>query len=210
MKLSRLLLIEVLAPLAVFYGLRALGVDQIYALLAGTAVVAANGIREALTERRIGGVRLFVLALMAVSVAITAVTGSPRALLLRNALGMAAFALFLLASLRARHPFLFTAAQLLMPPDKQRTWQDDWDRHPALRRVLWQISALWAACCLLDAAARAAFALLLPVDVVPALDLALLAVTLAALLAVQRLHGRAALRRHGLRLNGFAVEQIHA
>jgi uncharacterized membrane protein YfcA len=208
MKLSRVLLIEVVAPLAIFYGLRAAGVDQLWALLAGVAIVIASGLHQAISERRIGGVRLFVLGLMIFSVMLTAVTGSPRALLIRSALGMAALGLFLLASLRARHPFLFTAAQLVLPADRQQAWQDSWDRHPAFRRVLWQLSAVWAAGCLLDAAVRAVLALQLPVDTVPAFDTALLVVTLAVLLAVQRFYGRAALRRHGLRLNGLTVEEI--
>jgi uncharacterized membrane protein YfcA len=208
MKLSRVLLIEVVAPLAIFYGLRAAGVDQLWALLAGVAIVMASGLHQAISERRIGGVRLFVLGLMIFSVMLTAVTGSPRALLIRSALGMAALGLFLLASLRARHPFLFTAAQLVLPQDRHQAWQDSWDRHPAFRRVLWQLSAVWAAGCLLDAAVRAVLALQLPVDTVPAFDTALLVVTLAVLLAVQRFYGRAALRRHGLRLNGLTVEEI--
>jgi hypothetical protein len=52
--------------------------------------------------------------------------------------------------------------------------------------------------------------LVLPVDAVPLAELALLVVTLAALVIVQRVFGRAFLRRHGLRLDGVEVTPVAA
>jgi len=205
-RLSRTLLIDVVAPLAVFYGLRAAGVSPLLALLAGAVLPLAGAARDLAGHRRPDGVRVFVLAVMTVTVAASLITGSPRALLVRSAVLMAALGLFLLFTLRARRPFLYAAAQTVLPPEKQRVWQDNWDRHPPFRRLLWLLSAVWAAGCLLDAAIRLALALTFPVDTVPALDAGLLVVTLAVLLAIQRVFGRAYLRRHGLRLRGVILE----
>jgi hypothetical protein len=201
-------LIDVLAPLALFYGLRAAGVDQLLALLAGAAIPVVTGLRALAAGQRIGGVRWFVLGAMAVTVAGSFISGSPRALLLRGVLVMTALGVFLLVTVWARRPFLYEAARTVFDEDKQRTWCRNWDDHPPFRRLLRLCSALWAAACLLDAALRAVIVLVLPVDAVPIAELALLVVTLAALVIVQRVFGRAFLRRHGLRLDGVEVTPV--
>ncbi len=202
--------IDVLAPLALFYGLPAMGVDQLLALLAGAAIPVVTGLRALAARERIGGVRWFVLAAMAVTVAGSFISGSPRALLLRGVVLMAALGVFLLITVWARRPFLYEAARTVLDQDKQRTWSRNWDEHPPFRRLLRLCSALWAAACLLDATLRAVLVLELPVDAVPVAELVLLVVTLAALVLVQRLFGRAFLRRHGLRLDGVEITPLAA
>ncbi|ADJ46461.1 hypothetical protein AMES_4636 [Amycolatopsis mediterranei S699] len=70
-------LIEVLAPLALFYGLRAADVDQLLALLAGAAIPVVTGLRDLAAGERIGGVRWFVPGAMAVTAAGSFISGSP-------------------------------------------------------------------------------------------------------------------------------------
>ncbi|MGW4401854.1 VC0807 family protein [Amycolatopsis nivea] len=206
--LKRLPLLEILAPLVLFYGLRWLGVNQFVALLAGSAIPVVGAVRGLVAERRISGVRLFVLGTMAVTVAGSFVTGSPRALLLRSAVLTVALGFFLLATLFFRRPFLYEAARVVFDEDKQRAWRRSWDDFPPFRQLLWRISLIWGLACLADAAIRIAMALLLPVDVVPALDDGLLVVTLLVLVVVQRFYGRSFLRRNGLRLHGARVAPL--
>ena len=203
-------LIDVLAPLALFYGLRAAGVDQLLALLAGAAIPVVTGVRALAARERIGGVRWFVLGAMAVTVAGSFISGSPRALMLRGVVLMAALGVFLLITVWARRPFLYEATMTVLDQDKQHTWRRNWDDHPPFRRLLRLCSAFWAAACLLDAALRAVIVLVLPVDAVPAAELSLLVVTLAALVLGQRVLGRAFLRRHGLRLDGVRITPVAA
>lgn len=203
--LRRLPLLEILAPLVLFYGLRWLGVDQFVALLAGSVIPAVGAVRGLIAERRISGVRLFVLGTMAVTVAGSFVTGSPRALLLRGAVLTVALGFFLLATLFFRRPFLYEAARVVFDEEKQRVWERNWDDFPPFRQLLWRISLIWGIACLADAAIRVAVALLLPVDIVPVLDDGLLVVTLLTLVVVQRLYGRSFLRRNGLRLDGVRI-----
>ena len=184
--------------------------DQLLALLAGAAIPVVTGLRDLAAGQRIGGVRWFVLGAMAVTVAGSFISGSPRALLLRGVVLMAALGGFLLVTVWARRPFRYEAARTVFDEDKQRTWQRNWDDHPPFRRLLRLCSALWAAACLLDATLRAVIVLVLPVDAVPLAELALLVVTLAALVIVQRVFGRAFLRRHGLRLDGVEVTPVAA
>jgi len=201
-------LVEVLAPLALFYGLRAAGVDQVLALLAGAAIPVVSGVRDLAARRPISGVRWFVLGVMATTVASSLISGSPRALLLRSAVMMAALGVFLLLSLRAPRPFLHAAAMTVLDEDKQRIWSRNWDTHPPFRRLLRLCSGLWAAACLVDAALRVVVTVTLAVDVVPAVDLVLLVVTLVVLVVVQRVVGRAFLRKHGLRLDGVELVPV--
>lgn len=210
-RLSRTLVIDVIAPLALFYGLRAAGTNQLLALIAGAVLPAANALREMTTQKRISGIRLFVLGVMASTVAASVITGSPRALLIRSAVLMGALGAFLVVSLRGhRRPFLYEAARVVFTEDKQYAWAQSWDRYPAFQRLLWLCSAFWAAGCLLDAAIRLGLALALPVDAVPALDAGLLVATLVVLMTVQRVFGRAYLRRHGLRMDGARITLIGA
>jgi len=203
-------LVDVLAPLALFYGLRAAGVDQLLALLAGAVIPVVTGLRAVAAGQRVGGVRWFVLGAMAVTVAGSFISGSPRALLLRGVVLMAALGVFLLVTVWARRPFLYEATRTVLDRDKQHTWCRNWDDHPPFRRLLRLCSALWAAACLLDAALRVVIVLALPVDAVPAAELVLLLVTLGALVLVQRFFGRAFLRRHGLRLDGVQITPVAA
>ena len=207
-RLGRTLTLHVIAPLGVFYGLRWAGADQFTALLAGALLPAAGAVREIAARRRVSGVHLFVLATMALTVAVSFLSGSPRALLIRNCWGMAALGLWIAASLLTRRPFLYEAARVVLDEDRQRTWESNWERYAAFRRLLWVCSAFWAVACLADTALRITMAATLPVDLVPLLDDVLLVFTLAVILVFQRLWGRSYLRRNGLRIRGVRISAL--
>ncbi|WP_242440922.1 VC0807 family protein [Streptomyces sp. CB02923] len=208
--MSRVLLVHVIIPLILFYGLRWLGVNQFLALLAGAVIPAAGMVRGLVTERRIGGLQLFMLGMMGLTVAMSFVTGSPRLLLIRNGWGMAAIGVWMLCTLPARRPFLYEATRIVVDEGKLQTLKVNWDRYPAFRRMLWICSAFWGVACLIDSAVRIILAMTLPVDLVPFLDDVLLGVTLLAILAFQRFFGRAYLRRNGLRSRGLTITPIAA
>ncbi|MEU9119070.1 VC0807 family protein [Streptomyces sp. NPDC048506] len=179
--------------------------NQFVALLGGAVIPAAGMVRGLVTERRIGGLQLFMLAAMGLTVAMSFVTGSPRLLLIRNGWGMAAIGVWMLCTLLSRRPFLYEATRIVVNEDKQRTVKANWERYPAFRRMLWICSAFWGIACLIDSTARIVLAMTLPVDLVPVLDDVLLGVTLLAILAFQRFFGRAYLRRNGLRSRGLTI-----
>lgn len=208
--LSRVLLVHVLVPLALFYGLRWMGVNQFLALLAGAVIPAAGAVRGLVVERRVGGLQVFMLGTMGLTVAMSFVTGSPRLLLVRNGWGMAAVGVWMLGTVAARRPFLYEATRIVVDLDGQRRLAANWDRYPAFRRMLRMCSAFWGAACLLDSALRAVLAMTLPVDLVPVLDDVLLGVTVLAILAFQRFFGRGYLRRHGLHSRGLVVTPVAA
>jgi hypothetical protein len=199
------LVLHVIAPLVAFYGLRALGVPAFGALLAGAAVSAATALHSIATQRRVGGVQVFVLATMALTVLFALVSGDARLMLVRNGWGTAALGLWALLTLVGKRPFLLSTGAIAFPEDKAATWERNWTRHPAFRTLLRRCTAIWGTLFLLDAALRVGMALTLPIDLVPALDDILIAVTIAAILAIQRFYGRSFLRRHGLRLHGAEI-----
>ena len=198
----RTLSVEVAAPLVVFYGLRALGADQVVALLIAAILPAARTVYRAVTARRLDGIAVFMLGALVLTVVMSTITGEPRVLLIRNAWGTAALGLWILGTLFVRKPFLFTGARLVFDDAQQLEWDENWQRHPAFRHVLWVCTAVWGAVFLGDAALRVLLAMTLPIDVVPVLDDVLLVVTLVVLVVFQRWYGRPYLRRHGLRLRG--------
>ncbi|MEV5498388.1 VC0807 family protein [Nonomuraea fuscirosea] len=202
-----LIAVEVAGPLAVFYGLRGAGAGQLPALLAGGVLPATRAVHGIVTKRRVSGVALFVLATMSLTVAMSFVTGSPRVLLVRNAWGTAALAMWMLLTLLRAHPFLYEA-RTFMPPDQQASWDAGWRRFPAFRQLLRRLTAIWGAAFAADAAIRVLMALTLPIDLVPALDDGLLVVTLAFLVATQRLYGGRHLRKHGLGRRGAEIYRL--
>ncbi|MCK7628044.1 hypothetical protein MUU72_33995 [Streptomyces sp. RS10V-4] len=206
--LSRVLLVHVIVPLALFYGLRWLGVNQFLALLAGAVIPVAGAVRSIVSEHRIGGLQLFMLGTMGLTVAMSFVTGSPRLLLIRNGWGMAAIGVWMLCTLLSRRPFLYEATRIVVDEGGRRTLEVNWNRYPAFRRMLWICSAFWGVACLLDSSVRIVLAMTLPVDLVPALDDVLLGVTVLAILAFQRFFGRSYLRRNGLRSRGLVITPL--
>jgi membrane-bound ClpP family serine protease len=200
--------LELAGPLVIFYGLRAAGVSQWIALLAAGALPAVRAVHGLVVERRVSGITVFVLGAMVLTVAMSFVSGSPRVLLIRNAWGTCALGVWALITLWGRRPFLYEAMRVISDRDKQQRWEANWRDHPPFRQVLRIATAVWGAALLADAALRVVMAATLPIDAVPLLDDVLLVVTLAALLAFQRLYGRAYLRRHGLRLRGVELVRL--
>jgi hypothetical protein len=208
--LSRALVVHVLLPLVLFYGLRWLGANQFVALLAGAVIPVVGAVRDIKVERRISGVRVFLLGAMVLTVAMSFITGSARLLLIRNAWGTVALGLFLVAGLGAKRPFLFEAGKFVFDEERRQVWERNWDEHPQFRTLLRRCSLLWAVACLVDAAIRVGMATVLPVDLVPVLDDVLLVVTLGVLVLIQRVYGRGYLRRNGLRLSGVHLVPLGA
>ncbi|WP_224387442.1 VC0807 family protein [Pseudonocardia sp. ICBG1293] len=107
-------LADLVAPLVVFYGLRAAGADAVTALLAGAAVPAARALWVLARDRRAEWFALLVLALCLASAATALVGGDERVLLARDALVTAALGAVLLASVPTARPVLFTVGRLTL------------------------------------------------------------------------------------------------
>jgi hypothetical protein len=95
-------------------------------------------------------------------------------LLARESYVTALMGLWVLGSLLGRRPFIFTATMRLTPESGAAQWRRDWDSSAQFRRAMRVITVLWGGSFLIDAVARVVMAYTLPVDVVPALSVALI------------------------------------
>jgi hypothetical protein len=190
----RALVLDMVAPIALFYGVRGLGGSIWLALIAGGAVTAAGVLFGLVTRRGVDAMGFLVLAALAVSAAFSLVTGSPRALLARDGLLTGAWAAYMYLSLLARRPATYVVSRPLLegrrvydPAQRRwvrpagRPWDELWDEVPRFRWIWRVCTIIWGTAILADAVVRVVMAYTLPVGVVPALGGALWPVTFIVL-----------------------------
>lgn len=167
-------LADVVAPITLYYGLRALGVAPTPALLAGAVVPAARALWSLLRHRRLEWFAVLVLVLVAASVATSLLTGSERFLLARDGAITAAIGLVLLATAATARPAMYAIGRMVLARGGHdaASWDERWSGSARFRRIWRAVTVLWGAGLLVDAALRVVLAYTLPVDVVPALHAA--------------------------------------
>jgi hypothetical protein len=188
------LLVNVVVPLGLFYGLRAAGVGAIPALLVGAVAPGLRTVHSVVRERRIDALGVLVLAMIAVSVLMATLTGDPRALLARDSWGTGFIGLWVLGSLLTRRPAILALGAEVVPADKAREMLDRWAVEERFRRNVIMVSALWGGAFLLDAVLRVGMAFTLPVDAVPGLSTALTIGLLVVAAVISRRMVRAMVR----------------
>jgi hypothetical protein len=188
------LVVDVGLPLALYYVLRAAGASVFLALLLGAIVPAASTLAGLVRSRTLDRLGIFVLSTMLLGVGVSLISGSPRILLAKEAWLNAVIGLWFLLSLRGQRPLSFVFARAALDGREHFTtesWDSLWERSPNFRRG-WPISSMiWGVGLLVDAALRAVFAYMLPVDVVPALSAALFPVTVITLALIDQINHRA-------------------
>lgn len=185
------LLRDVVLPMGLFYVLRAFDVDVLWALLiSGLTPVLRFGY-VLVRHRRVEPLSAFTLAVLAINVALSLISGDPRLLLVRSAWISLLFGCWLIGSLFfAKRPLVFTAVRAMLPDraaELDRRWASD-------SRPWTVATAFWGVGNLLLAGVIVAMAYTLPVDVVPVLDTLLTAgsVVLGVKLTIRSLSARAA------------------
>ncbi|MEU4235913.1 VC0807 family protein [Actinoplanes sp. NPDC026619] len=162
-------------PLLVYYGLRAAGVGQWWSLLlSGVVPVVTIVVRFART-RQVDYVALFILSVVALSLGISAMTGDPRTMLVRDAWGgllAGLIAVWLLASVWVGRPatiYLIRSFVLAkVGPEGLRAWEAKWDDDRDFRHGLRVVTFVWGCAGLLNVVVTLVAAYLLPLDLAPA------------------------------------------
>ena len=218
-----LLVLDIGAPIGLYYGLRAAGLSNLVALGAGAVVPAIGVIVQLVTRRRLDGVGGVVVVSVLATIALSFITASPRFLLARDGFITALWGLWFLATLRARwarRPAAFALARPLMEGRRSfgpASWDALWAGEPRFRRI-WQVSTIiWGAGLLADAVLRVLMSYTLPISVVPGLAGALWPVTFVLIQVVTNVYyhraglyrllgapwvNQLAARRGGARLGG--------
>ena len=198
------MLIDIVAPIATYYVLRAFGVGQFLALILSAIPTTLNLLFQIVRKRHLDGMAVFVLVIIGLSLAASFITGSPRFLLAKDGIFTAAIGIAFYASLFTRYPLSFVLGRAMAERTgmKSRSWVELWQRVPRFRRPWRRSSVIWGTGMMIDAALRIAMAYTLSVDSVPALNGALAVVSLVLLQLIDQVQ----LRRSGAFAMLFAPE----
>jgi hypothetical protein len=195
------LLIDLIAPIVLYYGLRSAGASIYLALIVGAVAPALSATINAFKHRRVDGLAVAVLAMLVVSTCVSLIGGSPRFLVAKDSLLTAAWGAWFIVSLHAQRPLTFRFTRPLLegrkvfdPATRKRaapttqSWDELWEQEPRFRRA-WRVTTLiWGAAMGLDAALRVIMASTLPADLVPGLAGALWPVTFIALQVITNVY----------------------
>ncbi|MFE1592909.1 VC0807 family protein [Nocardia sp. NPDC058705] len=173
-------------PLAMFYALRAAGVDQWLALVLSGAIPLVLLVYRLVAERRVETRTLFTLSILLCGTAVGLFTGDPRLLVARESYLTGLAGLWMIGTLLAARPFVLSATLSLMPEATARSWEDSWRDDPTFRRAMRLLTLAWGCAFLIDAGTRLVMAYTLPLDLVPLLSTLLLVAMLFAVVQVAK------------------------
>jgi hypothetical protein len=164
---------EVVVPMALFYGLRAAGVSQWWALMAGVLVAAPYVLWTVVRNRRIDLVALVTLSVLVLSVVLGLLSDDPRTLVIREgwtaALG-GLFGAWMLVSVFVGRPAQLTLgrtiAEVKRGAEGAAAWAARWETDARFRRGLRINTAAWGAVLLANAVLHVVLVYTLPIDLI--------------------------------------------
>lgn len=180
---------EVVVPMALFYGLRAAGVDQWWALMAGVLVAAPYVVWNIVRSRRIDLVALVTLSVLVLSVVLGLLSDDPRTLVIREgwtaALG-GLFGAWMLVTVVVGRPAQLTLgraiAEVKRGAEGAAAWAARWDTDARFRRGLRVDTAAWGAVLLANAVLHVVLVYTLPIDLISLVTTVVWFAVLAALI----------------------------
>jgi hypothetical protein len=164
---------EVIAPMVLFYGLRAAGVSQWWALMAGVLVAVPYVGWTVARNRRVDLLAVFTLSVLALSVVLGLLSDDPRTLAIREgwtaALG-GLFGLWMLVTVVTGKPAQLTLgraiAEVKRGAEGAAAWAARWDTDARFRRGLRIDTAVWGAVLLANAVVHVVLVYTLPIDLI--------------------------------------------
>jgi hypothetical protein len=164
---------EVVVPMALFYGLRAAGVSQWWALMAGVLVGAPYVLYTVVRNRRVDLIGLVTLSVMVLSVVLGLLSDDPRTLVIREgwtaALG-GLFGAWMLVSVFVGRPAQLTLgrtiAEVKRGAEGADAWAGRWDTDARFRRGLRIDTAAWGGVLLAGAVLHIVLVYTLPIDLI--------------------------------------------
>jgi hypothetical protein len=183
------LLASVAAPLALFYGLRALGFDQWLSLMIGAIPPTVHAVYTVVRKGRIDGLALFTLSILVLSGAGSFLTGSPRFLLAKDGWTTGLAGAWILATLW-RTPFIQQFLLSFSSGESRERIEANWRDSPTYRHVLRGATAIWGVGLIADSGVRVVLAYALPVDQVPLISTLQYVVVYVALEVLSRVYLR--------------------
>lgn len=159
--------VDVVAPMALFFVLNRLGVPPIWSLLLGSAIVLVSMTVNTVRQRRMDRVGILVLVEIVVSIVLLFVWRDPRFLLAKPSLYTAIAGVYLIATSFRGRPLTYDGAfQIGTKGDPVRgaAFARCWERSSQFRRTLRIASFGWGLACLVDAVLRVVVVYRFPLD----------------------------------------------
>jgi len=163
----RPLLIDVGVPVGTYYLLRnAFGVSLWLSLALSSIGPAVRAVAGLVAERKLNVLAMLMLAVNLAGIAVTFLTGDPRAMIAKDSVVSSVIAFAILGSVVLRRPLMSAGLKPFMTRGEPRRTAA-WDRlstaSPRFRRLELLFSIIWGVTLLAECAARLAGAYLLPV-----------------------------------------------
>jgi hypothetical protein len=166
---------EVVVPMALFYGLRAAGVSQWSALMAGVLVAAPYVVWTIASDRRVDLVALVTLSVLVLSVVLGLLSDNPRTLAIREGwtatLG-GVFGAWMLVTVFVGRPAQLTLgrtiAEVKRGAEGAAAWAARWETDARFRRGMRINTAAWGGVLLAGAVAHIVLVYTLPIDLISA------------------------------------------
>jgi hypothetical protein len=151
------MLLDIVIPIAGYYVLHALGVDDFWALTIAGAGTAGYTIVNTVRRGRLDRLGTLVVLEIALSVVLFAVTRDPRIVLLKPSFYTALAAGYLLYTCLSGRPFTVETSRPFATegdPDRTRAYEAAWEHSPGFRREHRLVTAVWAVLWLAESAVR--------------------------------------------------------
>lgn len=161
------IMLDVVAPVVLYYVFTALGMHSVLALTIAGLVPAIRIIYTAITERRLDNLAMLVLLMVVAAIALAFVTGDAQWVLAKESFFTAAAGIWCLVTLLGRKPIMYYAARPFATrgrATREALWEPTWERSERFRAIIGRITLAWGAMFLLDAVARLVVINALPVD----------------------------------------------
>ncbi|RMI29887.1 VC0807 family protein [Nocardia stercoris] len=158
---------DVALPTLAYYGLHALGVGDVLALAAGTALAGVTLVVDMVRTRRVDVFAGIILAVFAFGLVTTFISGDARMMIVKDSLGTGLVGLAFLISTLTAKPLSYLAAVRTLSstaPAQAAAFQARFDSTPAMRRTFRRVTAMWGAGMTGEAVLRIVLAYQLPVS----------------------------------------------
>jgi hypothetical protein len=159
--------LDVGVPLGSFYLLRdAFGLSVWLSLALSSVGPALRAVFGITAERKLNVLALLMLAVNVAGIAVSFLTGDPRAMIAKDSVISSVIAFAILASVAMRRPLMSAGLKPFVTrgtPERTAAWDRLSARSPRFRRFEMLFSAIWGLALLADCVARLAGAYALPV-----------------------------------------------
>jgi hypothetical protein len=162
------LAIDVVGPLAVFYGLRAAGAGMVLPALLAAVLPALRIVYLLVRGKRVDRLAIFGITVIALTLLTAYVVGDARLLLAKDAWDAALIGVFLIGSVFAGRPAMLTLgkaiAQMKVGEAGARAWRDRWSNDARFRYAMRVHTMVFGVALALDAVVRVALVYAVPFD----------------------------------------------